>query len=46
MRAWLCLLAIGLLVGCHHEPPKTIDQDKATVSPVVQEVQGTIGKNN
>ena len=40
MRVWLCLLAIGVLVSCHHQPPKTIDGDKATVSPVVQDVQG------
>jgi peptidoglycan-associated lipoprotein len=35
MRVWLCLLAIGLLVSCHHDPPKTIDQDNATFRPVV-----------
>lgn len=36
MRAWLCLLAIGLLAGCHHDPPRIpLDQDKTTVNPVI-----------
>ena len=39
MRVWLCLLAIGLLVGCHHRPPTIIDEDKATVHPVIPELQ-------
>ncbi|MCI0612726.1 hypothetical protein L0244_07025, partial [bacterium] len=38
MRVWLCLLAIGLLMGCHHDPPITIDEDKATVHPIISEV--------
>ncbi len=40
MRAWLCLLAIGLLAGCHHPPPITFDEDKGTVNPVVQDIPG------
>jgi peptidoglycan-associated lipoprotein len=35
MRAWfLCLLASGLLMGCHHQPP-TIDEDKGSVRQTV-----------
>jgi peptidoglycan-associated lipoprotein len=36
MRVWLlCLLAIGLLVGCHHDPPRTFDEDKGSVHQAV-----------
>ena len=38
MRVWLCLLAIGLLVSCRHDPPITFDEDKATVHPVIPDV--------
>ena len=42
MRLWfLCLLAIGLLVGCHHQPPR-FDEDKGKIDPVVPDV----GQNN
>jgi peptidoglycan-associated lipoprotein len=39
MRVWLCLLATGLLVSCHHQPPIIFDEDKATVHPVVQDIR-------
>ena len=36
MRAWLCLLALGLLAGCHHDPPPIpFDQDKTAIHPVI-----------
>jgi len=40
MRVWfLCLLATGLLVGCHHRPPE-FDEDKKTIHPVIPENYG------
>jgi peptidoglycan-associated lipoprotein len=47
MRAWLCLLAIGLLTGCHHQPP--IDEDKLSVRPIIPEggkSNNNVEKNN
>ena len=36
MRVWfLCLLASGLLIGCHHDPPITFDEDKASGHQIV-----------
>lgn len=36
MRVWfLCLLASGLLMGCHHNPPKTFGEDKGSVHQTV-----------
>lgn len=36
MRVWLlCLLASGLLIGCHHNPPITFDEDKGSVHQTV-----------
>jgi peptidoglycan-associated lipoprotein len=36
MRVWfLCLLASGLLIGCHHDPPKTFDEDKGSGHQIV-----------
>jgi peptidoglycan-associated lipoprotein len=32
MRVWfLCLLACGLLMGCHHQPPVTFDENKSSI---------------
>lgn len=39
MRVWLCLLTIGLMASCHHPPPKTIDEDKAMVHPLIPGVE-------
>jgi peptidoglycan-associated lipoprotein len=43
MRVWLCLLAIGLLAGCHHQPP-TIDADKTVIHPIIPD--DNISDNN
>lgn len=47
MRVWfLCLLASGLLMGCHHHPP-TIDSDKSSVhQTVIPDDQNGKDENN